>query len=406
MIRSISYEGGEAFSRTDDYALFRPPTLIGTFEMQWDQYGKIFREPASGLRVLDLPRERKFVNFNLLDGYVPLAQAGLPCGYGSVIQNRTGIMRWMADHYRVVRSKSKEKLFDCDFITGRGTLQCLMSQTCSKKKKIEYIAATLYEGNIYLKVLPLTESVDEKSNQQSYAGLRFEDFVTRPAAGTIEPPPKTQLNYTDADKSYHVLVSKFGHHKVIYSAEFDCVSVDPVDGKLKLEDFVELKTTMNMFEGRSEKLTNQFRQVTSLKWWSQCVISGVPSILIGHKNSYKDLRVTKLNMIDVEDLPPIALDWTPTKCFQFLEYFLTCVKQTAEADNPWVIYCYKLEGDKVFNPTRHGPDDSSHYPIVTKEVIHMYKESINSYNRASQWVFDDRNHQPKKIDITQRRLAF
>ena len=373
----------------DNFGIFRPPTLIGSFEMAWSPHGKFYREPPTGLRVLNLPPNNRHLNFDLLDGYVPVAHGGQLSGYGNQIQDRTGLMRWMARHYRLIRKNSPEKLFDFDFVTSRGTLQCIMTQICAKNKGKESIAATMYKGNIYLKVLPLAERESESSNKHGYAGLRFEEFVTRPAEGAVSQACRPGLNYSDADKYYHVLMSKFGGYSVLYSAETDCVGADPRGRQPMLQDFIEIKTSMPIREARSQDLTRNFKEVKSLKWWSQCVISGVREILVGYKN-FRDFRVTDLEFVQVQDLPCAAYGWDPCKSFQFVSYFLNCVKQTVIEDDPNVVYLFVLDGDTVYKPIKQSPRDSVHYPVVTEEIVGMFADSVQSYSRASQWVLDEK----------------
>lgn len=59
------------------------------------------------------------LNFDLLNGYVPLKDGGNSVAFDGVIRDRTAGCRWLIKHHQQLKCDDGSRLFDIDFFAGK-----------------------------------------------------------------------------------------------------------------------------------------------------------------------------------------------------------------------------------------------------------------------------------------------
>lgn len=198
------------------------------------------------------------------------------------------------------------------------------------------IGASLFKGTIYMYSFTTDDrraredNKDEHGNACSYGGYRFEEYVSE----HIDPESAAPTVYGHNQEFCVAIRTRIGEHSVAYGAEMDCVKSIVEPSKADLKDFVEIKTTKAMNHPRQYNSLYRFK---TIKWWTQSYLAGTPTIVCGHRD--ENLIVRKIELFDVNDLPKMSQDfWDYKVCINFLNDFLTYVKQVVTEDDPKLVF--------------------------------------------------------------------
>ncbi|XP_013166521.1 PREDICTED: decapping and exoribonuclease protein-like [Papilio xuthus] len=270
------------------------------------------------------------------------------------------------------------------FMCYRGLMTCIAC-TPYEKKEGWRLVAILFKGNIYLCKRDTEEKRIQKQNftkeDQKFTswGYKFEQYILSESPHA-EPNPNLPL---DENKEFSlVFKTHLKKHTLIYGAEMDGIRCDKTsvesppdinDDKdviinyLSKNKFIELKTNRHIEFSRQKR---NFRLFKTIKWWCQSMFAGVNTILCGFRND--DGVVEELKVYEVNGLPKISRGfWNPNVCFDFLETFLTYVKEclTTEIRNKY--------GERALNKIHALPLISLHFewypgsPVrVTDNYVH------------------------------------
>ena len=160
----------------------------------------------------------------------------------------------------------------------------------------------------------------------SHGGNRFEGYICT----FIEP----EIN--DSSILGHqfccVFKSRLNAHSLIISAEIDCVK-NRNETKQSLEN-------MNFYEVKTCSHYCSFEKVARtkmIKWWAQCSLVGVEKIVCGYRN--KHLIVDNIHEYSLGYiLNKGKRYWSSDVCFNFLDKFLTFLKDCLSEEN--VLYSF------------------------------------------------------------------
>ena len=342
------------------------------------------------MRVLSIPlphiqaphAEQNF-NFNLLDGYISIDEGGFrPCDSSSY--GNTGlynILLWIKHHSTIL--KGPNRLIDYDFVCKNGTLRRILDLLHEDPKQKDLcIAATEFLGTIYLYTMTTDKIRDkdrkrsEKANMRTWAGFRFEKHISKLVYGHGNESEDHQSH----GDHHLVLSSQFGvkgrAYTLLYSAEMDCVADEGKMQNPEPGDFFEIKT----IQATKQKETGDSRgnrtgshwtmQATSIpctsdewtkkimfRWWSQAYCSGVPAVVVGHREEKDfhvrkrvpavvvghreepDFRVRKTEIVETDQMSGMCKDyWNSENALWFLHRFLQFVRETVVEKNPNVMY--------------------------------------------------------------------
>ncbi|KAH3703809.1 decapping and exoribonuclease protein-like [Dreissena polymorpha] len=92
--------------------------------------------------------------------------------------------------------------------------------------------------------------------------------------------------------------------------------------------YVDIKTCKHVPEHDERKL-RIFQRHKLLKWWAQCQLGAVSEVV----GCYRDDSgiVTRLKRMPTREMPNSAREWSANVCYNFLDQFLTWVKQRIPA---------------------------------------------------------------------------
>lgn len=215
-------------------------------------------------------------------------------------------------------------------ISWRGMLTKLLTCVYEEREGWE-MNAMLVEGTLYLEESKGPSNSEKQTDQQSlqsYFGYSFESYCT---SEDPEAPPAPS-----ADKAWggdvntnvqwgSVVRTKLGDLPLILGGEVDCVQAGAgVDQPLDTSSFLELKTNM-VIEGERNTITFE-RCVGSSLWvragpfansacldrykllkhYVQSVLLGVPSVIIGFRQSNGVLA--GIQSFDTLDLPTLSVE--------------------------------------------------------------------------------------------------
>ncbi|KAJ6641918.1 Decapping and exoribonuclease protein, partial [Pseudolycoriella hygida] len=142
------------------------------------------------------------------------------------------------------------------------------------------------------------ENVSELSNKRSFAGLRFEDFISRGVNGEEHGPSNGENNnYRDSLKYYNVVKLTFDKYKLLISGETDCVfpeSSAALGKKPKAGDFIELKTSLSFEHWSDPKRMSPFVRCSKMStWFAQCILMGIEHVVVGIREEIDDQIICK-----------------------------------------------------------------------------------------------------------------
>lgn len=335
----------------------RQPAKIGHFSI--DKGGpnspdeRIFYDDDRNLKIINWPKSAE-VEFDLRVGYKKIADGGrlhcLPPNTGLV-----DVFKWILRHRD--RFQLHEQVANTtpslhtDFIAYRGCLQRIMCLPYEDSEDL-LIYAQKFQETTYFNMTSSDEKIkrettrDDRTNLLSYAGLKFEDYITKP----LGPPRGDEFQNDRHDELCCMVRTRLKKHSLVYGAEMDCTDRQGRVDDLKLSDFIEIKTTRTIFNDRQYE--NWCRKL--VKWWSQSYLIGLSKLVCGYRDD--DLIVRKLEKFNIHDFPEKGRQfWSDKVCLNFLNEFLNFVKQyVTEEDVAYKIYwrpgqnvtCAKMNTDE------------------------------------------------------------
>lgn len=278
---------------------------------------------------------RRGENFDLLQGYVPMEKGGNCIGFRKT-RDKTAVFEWMARNFEKIRSRDEHRLFDLDFSLDNGVVRRVMkSYFDAEPFKIGVI---FYRGTYHLFDFKKEEDPDERSNKHSFAGLRFEDFISRPINKTErEPSDGDRNNYADSVGCYNVIRFNFGKNRILLRGEVDCVIPGSSSARGKtsnVHDFIEVKTSKPYI---SEMKTG--------RWFTQCILMGVKHIVVGIKHERDDTIICdEIQAFTMDDLRRYSNEiWSEKECYRELEKFFDLVKENFTEESAQIVHMFTLK---------------------------------------------------------------
>ncbi|GAA5864828.1 hypothetical protein JCM8547_009244 [Rhodosporidiobolus lusitaniae] len=180
--------------------------------------------------------------------------------------------------------------------------------------------AMLVDGCLYLEEsAPPTKLAAKSANEssyllQSYYGYSFEAYSTTPLASsstfTAPPafePPNTNVQWCS------VVKTNLGGCRTIVGGEVDCVRPGADKSRILTQDFIELKTNMEI---RSQRDEVNFERLKLLKHYVQSFLLGVPTVTVGFRT--RQGQLTGLQSFNTLDIPRMVRGkphaWDPQAC--------------------------------------------------------------------------------------------
>lgn len=322
-------------------ASIRQPQKIGHFCcLKLADGSRQFVDDGRELKVLKLPRDTNSTSFNLKEGYIPISSGGPVIGISSE-SGLKEILEYLIAHQEKFKlanpdPSQRSTPFNTDFITYRGVLAQIMRIPYENQEDV-LIGATLFKGTIYMYSFTTDarraqeDNKDEHGNACSYGGHRFEEYITDYVDTEVE---KQETPYGRNQEFCLAIRTRVGQHSVAYGAEMDCVKTNVGLTTANLSDFVEIKTTKAMKHPRQYQSLYRYK---TIKWWTQSYLAGTPTIVCGHRDD--NLIVRWIELFEVNDLPKMSQEfWNHKVCINFLNDFLTHVKNVVSEDDPKLVY--------------------------------------------------------------------
>lgn len=320
------------------------------------------------------------LNFDLLKGYIPMEDGGNHVGFAGRTRDRTACMRWMIKHYQKLKSRDETRLFDVDFMTGNGVIRRIMTSQFSNQSKDGHLAVILLKGTYYIWDVTNGDNDNDLNNKRSFAGLRFEDFVSRGLDGKEnEPSNGDQNNYVDCIKYYNIVRFKFDIFEMLVAGEVDCVlpGSNAAEGKKpKVNDFIEIKTSASLEDKYNEShMSHIFRCDKTTSWFAQCILMGVKHIVVGIREEDGDkMSCKKTHAFTVEELRRHSSgSWSKNRCFDSLKKFLYMVKEKVTEENAEVFSIFTVNGGIISEPVKKTISDDESLPNIS-EVVGLFNE--------------------------------
>ncbi|XP_054156336.1 decapping and exoribonuclease protein-like [Oppia nitens] len=266
------------------------------------------------------------------------------------------LLKWIS--INIQESDSHRPLLDADFVTTRRVLAYIMTYPYQRIEQLT-IAAVKFRGNIYLcPFWPTQQPKSDSLNQMSFSGYRFEKYLT-----STDPNRASDLDEFDRNGYIGVIKTqmttnapKRSVHSVIFTSKLDCLA-DKWSKSNSLDQFVELKCAKKL---NRHKL---------LQWWAHTHLIGVPIIHCGIRDDR--LMVKTVQEIKVDSLRENTF-WTPEVCLNFMNDFLTHVKQVVIDDNPDLVYLFECRPRHVITCTKMiKPTD---FEVLPNWYVEVFKE--------------------------------
>lgn len=223
-----------------------------------------------------------------------------------------------------------------DFVCRRGLLTKVMLSPYEDKEGW-FIAVVNYNGTYYINEI-LTEErkrreAEVKNDEMSCWGWKFEQYLT---ADTKDGQPNTDVPYNNCEKLYTVVKTELNKHSLVYSGEIDALNIDEANG----DYYMEFKTNKELSH---PGIIKTFKRFKTKKWWAQSHLIGIKTIVCGVRD--ENGVVKRLEFYDTKSLPDFASDvcnpWKPNVCTNFLDKFLTFIKDSIKIDDPKIVHTLK-----------------------------------------------------------------
>lgn len=229
-------------------------------------------------------------------------------------------LKWLVEenyHKGVVEKKFKRPNFIC--IGGRIT-DPLMTPAISRFGKWEIFAAK-FNDTIYLWDEKEIKTTNEAGDLWSYYGIYFEHLLTQPH------PDPAKIN--EFDKVFSINEITFGSHQLLCLTE--------LDAKGKNGEWAEIKV--------HKKCSPKNFQDKFLKYWAQCIVPGIKTLLIGeHDNGI-------LQNVDVTTTDALArkCDIKRNDCYDFEDRLLKFISSHFQVNDRNVVkkFSWKRGDDRV-----------------------------------------------------------
>lgn len=325
-----------------------------------------YEEGERHLRVLKLPVNMSRVSFNLSDGYRRMSDGG------PVIYSRIGeepglnhFLKWILSNKEDLRrhaSYTSTSELGVDFVTIRGLISMIM---CTPYERFSdwSIGVTKYRGSYFMYHLLTDQERDGELNRteflnlMAYSGLRFENFVTEPADRDEDDGA---ADMSGRDDYYCVIKVKLDRHSLMYGAETDCIRNRSFAADPQPRHLVEIKTTQTV--GNDDWKRTKLQKHKMLKWWTQCYLTGIQTIVCGYRGD--DNYVREIDVIQVSDLPKMGRQfWSTDVCLNFLNRFLDFVKRVVIEDDPEIVYKFNWDAGSDYVTVRQTAVTSDRFVI-------------------------------------------
>lgn len=256
-----------------------------------------------------------------------------------------------------------------DFVVRRGHLAKVL--VTPHAQNAWHLAVTLFRGAYFLLEVTDDEDLSEAGDRINYLGHKFEQYMTSDKPGQV-PNPSQVLDLNEA--FYSLVKASLKSHSLLLCAEVD--SEDPLVRHMKAPAcYVELKTSpLRGYPGNVSS-------IKKLRWWAQSFLGGVPRILVGFKCDER--TVVKSQIFDVtsrgltQSTPTCAQTsdyWKPQVCFNFLDAFLSFVKEVVTEDNYAVVYVFSWNpGDDVRYHIKRGQEHCFLLPEYVQRLMTQYR---------------------------------
>ncbi|XP_054165087.1 decapping and exoribonuclease protein-like [Oppia nitens] len=331
-------------------AILRQPLKIGEYSLKINSRDdvRLFMPDSSELKYLHIPPAITQINLDLNHGYDMVSDIHWGKPSNTKIDE---LLQWISRNRKkfMIAGEVASKQLHTDFVCYRGILAKIMTTPYEQQNRW-VICATKYRGTIYLcQFHEEFPEPDDYYNKMSFGGFRFESYLTSYEA---EYPPDPN----DFDPDHHEycavmrtrLMADVDSHSLCFGAELDCVLPNVREHPGTLSNFIELKTTKIM---SSENHYRNFLKHKLLKWWAQSYIVGVPTVYCGYKDNKNIVR--NLEPLKIEEFPNLALEfWSANVCLNFLNKFLTHMKELVTIDDPNVVYRFAFQPQQDITCTR------------------------------------------------------
>lgn len=354
------------YSSSTPFPTFTKPKIVGYFSVDerrnyhdtLDNLKYLYRDAFStkdGSVDFDLNREYK--------NYVPKPASA---------QNERidHLLEFIRKNYDSIKDIEGKRFISSEFICFRGLLRLMMC-TPYEARESWIILATRYKGNIYL----CAEETDEKFNHRkqmsekdklfcSY-GFKFEQYLL-----TDHPNerPKPEFPVKEAEEFCLMYRVSLDTHGILFGAE-----MDGVDTKTEVHSLKDLqnKKLVELKVKREEQKYYQkqnFVKYKQIKWWCQSFLVGIQDVLVGLRDD-KGI-VYRIEEQRVSEMPGYAKQfrdhWTPAICMQFLNDFLSKVKNVLkDVDSETDVYRFEYDPKSMCDvrfDAFHGPNRYSFLP--------------------------------------------
>lgn len=325
---------------------YRQPNEVGCFSLD-DK--RSFHDDKRQLRLFTPPHS---INFDLRAGYENFVKRD-----EEEKEGLEHLLRWINRHkekFEIVQSPTATKSFPSespaspslhtDFITWRGHLTKIMCTPYEKRESWQ-MAATLYNGTIYVSDVETEENkhkrqnMEEKHKEMCFWGYNFESYVTSQVEGSLKPTNGTKKSErpasNDSEAFITVIRTRLGKHSLVFGAEVDCCAKENGDAPA---NYIELKTSVQPHH-HNQHFT--FKRYKLIKWWAQSYLAGVPKIICGYRDH--NGFVKELQTFNTLAIPRLVRDkgmWDSSICLNFLDRFLGWMKEIVRKSGPDVVYLF------------------------------------------------------------------
>lgn len=325
---------------------YRQPAEVGCFSLD-DKRG--FHDDKRQLRIFSPPHD---INVDLRAGYAEFVKRNE--------DEREGLehlLQWTNRHrdkFEIIRSPTTKRpvsnnpplpSLHTDFITWRGHLTKIMCTPYETRESWQ-MAATLYNGTIYISEVETEENrhkrenMEEKHKEMCYWGYSFESYVTSPVDKSIQNKNGTAKTESrpsnDSEAFITVIRTRLGKHSLVFGAEVDCCAKK--DGEAP-GNYIELKTSVQPHH-HNQHFT--FKRYKLIKWWAQSYLAGVPKIICGFRDHHGTVK--QLQTYNTLAIPRLVRDeeglWESSICLNFLDRFLAWVKTVVAKSGPDTVYMF------------------------------------------------------------------
>lgn len=321
----------------------RDPVKLGSYSVIHTANNERQYDPKPcGLSLLSLPKDLNNTNYDLTEGYQSLKEGGqIICSHTPDTEpGLKELLEWILQNESLFQLKSSyetQSKLNTHFITYRGVLTKIMTLPYEDRGDL-LICATKYKETIYMCLFSSEKQMQEERNrsdrvnQMSYGGFRFEKYITKP----VEQLDVQSTAKSPAEKTEYCLVvrTRLGSHSLVYGAEMDCVIDSNKVDNPQPRDFAEIKTANAI---NNERQLENRRKNQMIRWWAQCYLIGVRQVICGNRDN--SLHVRSIDSYVVHDIPKECQQyWNAAICIDFLDKFLSFMKQSMVHDDPNIVY--------------------------------------------------------------------